>query len=147
MSRHTVEAAASAGCPPERWAGEGGQAGTPAQGPTPPTLSGVIRMTNPGALERRRREDCVGSQVDVREVLKQRTGSALQHAGTAVDNQVLAQAPLVERRGLDGEDHPRVALDIANLQSVLHVRGHDFRPIESDPDTANLGAAVGVEGH
>ena len=92
------------------------------------------------------RELHAGADIDLGEALEQLGGAALDEAGRAADEQVVAHADRVGPLGLDGERDPRVARDVRDLAAAHEVAGDDVVAVETDPDHAGLRAAVGVDG-
>jgi len=93
------------------------------------------------------READTGAKVGVSEFLEKLSGSALGDAGSAVYDQVLVQAHGVACAGFDGQRDPAVVTDVAYLAVLGKVACHDLIAVQTHPDDAHLGAAVGVQGH
>ncbi len=95
---------------------------------------------------RRRRAAIVGA--DQR---SQARGSPLNNRGRTVDHQVELErwmdAALGPLLGLDRDHDTRVASKVAHLDVFSGVHHHQLVAVHSDPRTAHLRAAVGVDGH
>jgi hypothetical protein len=118
---------------------------------SPGSNAAQLRRGDPGdearRLELRRRKHRIGPHVDARQFLQQSARATLLNTSQPVNDEILAQSSLVERRGFNRQHHARVALDVTDLQPALLVCRQDVVPVESDPDTADLRTAVGIQGN
>jgi hypothetical protein len=140
------------------WFKSGGEA--PA-GPAPTTLrrrSGVPRTFATDALGRDakdiprsikagRREDRLRAHVDVGQPLKKLGGPAYFYGRQSMDDEVLAESAIAQRRRLQREDDAWVTFDVLDLLAALHVAADDLLAVEADPDATELSAAVSIQGH
>ena len=83
----------------------------------------------------------------MRESLEELRGAAIGEAGGPVDDEVLAQAPLVDPIAEHGERDPRIATDVPELALVGEGADDDLAILETDPGRADVGPAVAVERH
>ena len=83
----------------------------------------------------------------MRESLEQLRGAALGEAGGSVDDEVLAQAPLVDPIAEHGERDPRIAPDVRELALVGEGADDDLAVLESDPGRADVRPTFAVERH
>src|ERR1700759_3670622 len=64
-----------------------------------------------------------------------------------MDDDVLIEAKLVARSGLNGHRDARVTADVSNLPVLRQVRGDDLVSVQADPDDRDLRSSVWLERH
>src|SRR5579875_1200332 len=95
----------------------------------------------------RRGELGVGGEVDLGQPIEQVPGVVARlHHRVGVQHRVGVEENARLVRRLDGKDDSGIPLDVAELQMVAHVAADQLVAVQTDPDDADLRAAVGIDG-
>jgi hypothetical protein len=81
----------------------------------------------------------------VRQPLEERRSSAIGHASSPVDDDVLVKPHVVARARFDGQRDAWVAANVVELAVLGQMRGDDLVAVKTHPHDRDLGAAVGLE--
>jgi hypothetical protein len=114
-------------------------------GPTPSMRWGVILVMYPGRGIGCRREDDIGPEIDIGEVLEGVGGTTLGHARGAVDDEIFQQPPLVDGGRRDRQRDAGVAAKVLELPLVRQCGEDDLITIEADPRGRYLRPSVLIE--
>jgi hypothetical protein len=123
-----------------------------------PSLSACPRPDDADAIDRdvhdatrrrvvERREAHGGTEVDVRELLKQLWSATGSEPGRAMDHQVLPEPRRLDLGSLDRQRDPRVTLDVPHLLAVAEVCENDLVTVEAHPHNRDLRRTIGIHGH
>ncbi len=94
-----------------------------------------------------RRKLDIGAEIGASKLLKQFRGTSLRDSTAPMDDDVLIEANLVARAGLNGQCDARVTADVSNLPVLGQVRGDDLIAVQADPDDRHLRSSVWLERH
>jgi hypothetical protein len=80
----------------------------------------------------------VWAEVDVCQLLREGSSSALLNTSPAVHHKIFVQPALIESLRLDGSRDAVVTLDVAHFLAALHVPADDLIAAYRGPDAAHL---------
>src|SRR5919201_4192504 len=106
--------------------------------PRPRSASGRRAGDHPSAESAPR-----GRGTRAREILKQLRGAAFLDLRSAIDDDVLAQAPRLDLGPLEGDRHPGISLDVLELSLPwIEMRREEIVALDCNPDARHLRGAV-----
>jgi len=113
---------------------------------TPDALNRDVSDVTRRRVVHRRKLD-IGAKIGAGKVLKQFRSAPLRDSTAAMDDDVLIEANLVARAGLNGQCDARVTADVSNLPVLRQVRGDDLIAVQADPDDRDLRSSIWLERH
>jgi hypothetical protein len=137
---HAFERAASDGWVPPLIASS-----APWSHTTDPVNGDVSNVTRRRVVHRRKLD--IAAKVGASKLPKQFRSTALRDSAVPMDDDVLIEAKLVARAGLNGQRDARVTADVSNLPVLGQVRGDDLIAVQADPHDRDLRSSVWLERH